>query len=178
VECACGWRTVPAWRKQEADARWRIHVGERRAARCIADAHETRVRTTERRVALGEICDATRARRGTVREERWRLRSSRADGGDRSNMLHAVEPAPWQVLNRVRAFVGCSVSALWLGYFATGGVATYEEFVAMLTGVDPMSMRDHDLTAGVLNECFVDEGLGSLVATSDDVLRTSLAGLR
>jgi hypothetical protein len=102
----------------------------------------------------------------------------RADGGQRTNMLRAVDPAPWQTLNRVRSFVGCSVSALWLEYFASGGVASYDEFVAMLNGVDPMSMRDYDLAAGALNDCFAQEGLGTPVATSDDLLRAPLARLR
>jgi len=67
---------------------------------------------------------------------------------------------------------------LWLEYFASGGNASYEDFGLMLTGLQAMSTLDHDLTVTVLNDSFCSAGLGAMVADSEDVLGTPLAGLR
>jgi hypothetical protein len=165
-----------AWRPAEADARWRIHAGEQRAASCIAAALELRAAAALRALELAALRSATMSRRVTLREERWQLRSSRADGDERVDKMHSADPAPWQMLNRMRAFIGFPVSTLWLEYFASGGNASYEDFGLMLTGVCAMSTLDHDLTVTVLNDRFSSAGLGALVADSEDVLRTPLAG--
>src|SRR5262249_26762641 len=143
-ECSCGWRSLPAWRREEADARWRIHRGERYAASCIVAAAHVRAVTSARLLELMELRNSTESRRLALREERWNLRRSRADGRPRLHMLPAVEPAPWQLLNRARSFLGFTVSALWLEYFTWGGAATYEEFAEMLVGARAMTMQDHD----------------------------------
>jgi hypothetical protein len=176
--CSCGWTSASAWRPAEADARWRIHAGEQRAASCIAAALELRAGAALRALELAALRSATATRRVALREERWQLRSSRADGDERADKMHSADPAPWQMLNRMRSFIGFPVSALWLEYFASGGNASYEDFGLMLTGVCAMSTLDHDLTVTVLNDRFSSAGLGALVADSEDVLRTPLAGLQ
>src|SRR4051812_27545220 len=176
--CSCGWMSASAWRPAEADARWRIHAGEQRAASCIAAALELRAAAALRALELAALRCATTTRRVALREERWRLRSSRADGDERADKMRAADPAPWQMLNRMRAFIGFPVSALWLEYFASGGNASYEDFGLMLTGLQAMSTLDHDLTVTVLNDSFCSAGLGAMVADSEDVLGTPLAGLR
>lgn len=176
--CSCGWTSAAAWRQPEADARWRVHAGEQRAASCITAALELRAATALRLLELAALRSAAVERRVTLREERWRLRSSRADGDERADKMLAIDPAPWQMLNRLRAFIGFPVSDLWMGYFTGGGTASYEGLGLMLTGVSAMSTHDHDLVATVLNDCFVSAGLGAPVANSDDVLQTPLAGLQ
>jgi hypothetical protein len=177
AECSCGWRSIPAWRRQDADTRWRIHVGERHAASCILAALQARSVTAARMLELTELRSAARSRRLALREERWNLRSYHPDGPRRSRVLHTTEPTPWQLLNRARSFLGVSVSSLWLEYFTWGGIASYEEFGEMLTGVRKMPMHDYDVTAGVLNESFRDVGLGSPIADSAGVLQEPLVGI-
>jgi hypothetical protein len=174
AECSCGWRSTAATVEQNAEARWRIHCGERSAARWISEATALTQSLRRRGAELEAIRATTTARRASVRERRWELRSLQAHNRPGDYLRPSSHPAPWQLLNRARSMAGCSVSTLWFEYFLLGGAASYEDFAGMLMGVCPMSCTDHDLTATVLNERFVAAGLGSPIASVDATLREPL----
>jgi hypothetical protein len=161
--------------REQAEARWRIHCGQRAAALAVANASHLRAASKERASALVELRTQIVARRTEIHEDRWTLRSTRAQNRNGESLLRALVPAPWQVLNRARSLVGCSVATLWLEYFTAGGTATYEEFAEMLMGLRRMTASEHDLAAAALNARFDEAGLGSPVASSTTTLEQPLA---
>ena len=71
-------------------------------------------------------------------------------------------------LERARQEVGLSIGALWIRYFALGGMAEPLEMEAFLFGVLVASPRDRDLLAVALNERFSELGGDHPIPYSDD----------
>ena len=72
------------------------------------------------------------------------------------------------VLERARQEVGLSVGALWLRYFALGGMRTPLEMEAILFGALVADLPDRDLLATALNERFSELGGDHPIPYSDD----------
>jgi hypothetical protein len=64
-----------------------------------------------------------------------------------------------------------SLYELWANDVAVGGNLTQRELTAALVGVLPLSPRDHDQVAQVLNDHFIEHhpGVGHRVAYSDEL---------
>src|SRR3954463_15038454 len=73
--CSCGWRSTVARRPDQAEARWRIHRGERKAASSFATAGEMQRANRELKATLTAQRIATRARREAIGRQRQRLRA-------------------------------------------------------------------------------------------------------
>ena len=71
-------------------------------------------------------------------------------------------------LEEARKQVGLSVSALWLRYFALGGMWTPLEMEAVLFGALVPSPHDRDLIAVALNERYAELGFDQRIPYSDD----------
>ena len=63
-------------------------------------------------------------------------------------------------LEAARRELGLTVHALWLAYFALGGLMDARELEAYLLAVEPMgrSDADHDAIVHALNEAYDDAG--------------------
>ena len=76
--------------------------------------------------------------------------------------------AETDVLEQARQEVGLSVGALWLRYFALGGMGTPLEVEAVLFGALVADPPDRDLLATALNERFSELGGDHPIPYSDD----------
>ncbi len=72
------------------------------------------------------------------------------------------------VLEQARREVGLSISALWIRYFALGGMSTPLEMEAVLFGALLADPPDRDLLATALNERFRELGGDHPIPYSDD----------
>lgn len=63
--------------------------------------------------------------------------------------------------------VGLTISALWVRYFALGGMSTPLELEAVLFGALMPGPHDRDLITVALNERFAELGLGRPLPYSD-----------
>jgi hypothetical protein len=72
------------------------------------------------------------------------------------------------VLEQGRREVGLSISALWIRYFALGGMNAPLEMEAVLFGALVASPPDRDLLAVALNERFSELGADHPIPYSDD----------
>jgi hypothetical protein len=173
--CRCGWRSVPALSIEQAEARWRIHVVERRAARWTREAQSLQQRTKRRADEMLELRAVGRARRRQLQVQRRRLRA--ATDQLRLTAHHAHAPAPGPALDQARLMAGVSIFDLWFDYFAVGGDAPIDELIAMLGDRTPIGEADYDRIAVVLNERYADAGFGRPLdlwsELEDDVLHRS-----
>jgi hypothetical protein len=71
-------------------------------------------------------------------------------------------------LEQARARAGLTISALWLRYFALGGMGTPLEMEAALFGALVPDPHDRDLIIVALNERFAELGRGQPLAYPDD----------
>ena len=71
-------------------------------------------------------------------------------------------------LEKARKQVGLTTSALWVRYFALGGMSTPLELEAVLFGALVPSPHDRDLILVALNERSAELGLGHPMPYSDD----------
>lgn len=83
-------------------------------------------------------------------------------------MMWTRSMAESDVLERARQEVGLSVSALWLRYFALGGMNSPLEVEAVLFGALVADPPDRDLLAVALNERFSELGGDHPIPYSDD----------
>ena len=72
------------------------------------------------------------------------------------------------VLEQARQQVGLSISALWMRYFALGGMNSPLEVEAVLFGALVADPPDRDLLAVALNERFSELGGDHPIPYSDD----------
>lgn len=159
ARCTCGWCSTSASSTARAEARWRIHAAERRAAVCSARAIGLHRAASDRALELVDLQARTLARRQEVADQRRRLREAmarvRADASHRPLPGSAIG-----LLERALALAGCTIPELWIDYFALGGSTSASGLAAMLEGRRPMARIDHDLVATALNERFADAGFG------------------
>lgn len=71
-------------------------------------------------------------------------------------------------LDDARKQLGLTISALWVRYFALGGMSTPLELEAVLFGALVPGPHDRDLIAVALNERFAELGLGRPLRYSND----------
>jgi hypothetical protein len=71
-------------------------------------------------------------------------------------------------LEEARKQVGLTISALWVRYFALGGMSTPLELEAVLFGALVADPHDRDLIVVALNERFAELDLGHPMPYSDD----------
>jgi hypothetical protein len=72
------------------------------------------------------------------------------------------------VLEQARQEVGLSIGALWIRYFALGGMSAPLEMEAVLFGALVADPTDRDLLAVALNERFSELGGDHPIPYSDD----------
>lgn len=76
--------------------------------------------------------------------------------------------ADTDALEEARNQAGLSISALWIRYFALGGMSTPLEMEAILFGALVADPHDRDLLTLALNERFAEIGSGHPLPYSDD----------
>lgn len=73
-----------------------------------------------------------------------------------------------ETLEQARRQLGLTISALWVRYFALGGMSTPLEMEAILFGALVADPHDRDLLTVALNERFAEVGGGHPLPYSDD----------
>jgi hypothetical protein len=170
VHCECGWQSSPASSRELADARWRIHLFERRAARSMAVALHLSEACARRRLELERLRSAMRRRRELLALERRRLQAERR----RARRPAATAPRrTGALLDRALAMAGRSRVELWVAYFAIGGTLGLPEVEEVLDEARPVGPVDHDLLAMALNDWFGDAGFGRPVELWADATRAA-----
>lgn len=71
-------------------------------------------------------------------------------------------------LDNARTQVGLSIGALWVRYFALGGMSTPIELEAALFGALVPDAHDRDLIVLSINERFAELGLGHPLPYTDE----------
>ena len=83
-------------------------------------------------------------------------------------MMWTRSMAESDVLEQARQEVGLSISALWIRYFALGGMNSPLAMEAVLFGALVTDPPDRDLLAVALNERFSELGGDHPISYSDD----------
>jgi hypothetical protein len=158
ARCWCGWLSASTSTAERAEARWRIHVRERRSAAWIDQAVEQQAQLRRRNDELLIAREAARRRRRALRAQRMRTRDllQRARGVDE----RAAPPHLGSLLDNARDVLGWSVGELWWAYFELGGRRTEDEVAAMLADREPMEPADRAVLVTALNEQFAALGHG------------------
>jgi hypothetical protein len=156
--CSCGWRSIPTISLEQAEMRWRIHVGERRAHAWSTEAARLTSVFERRSAELADVRATVQARRLALRSQRVRVRASSLERaiGRLAGVSRVVGPR----LDRAREMAGMTRSELWTGYLGLGGHLNSDQLDDRLSGRTAIARLDYDILAVVLNERFAENGLG------------------